>query len=93
MKRLAKRLALFQDGDPRKSGLESIENKFFKQRTVVQFRHAPFLVVVRDINRINSTPPAALLYLLHEIVRIIEMIVWVESVSTKDGICTLTLLH
>ena len=52
-------LALAQDGDPGQARLEAVENEFFEQRPVVEFRHAPFRVVVRDIEGIGAGPPAA----------------------------------
>ena len=52
-------LALAQDGDPGQPRLEAVENEFFEQRPVVEFRHAPFRVVVRDIEGIGAGPPAA----------------------------------
>ena len=50
--------ALAQDGDPRQAGLKTIEDEFFVERAVVEFRHAPFLVVIGDVERIVLGPRA-----------------------------------
>src|ERR1700688_2171863 len=51
-------LALAQDGDPRQSSLESVEDKLLIERAVVEFRNAPFLVVIGDVERILARPGA-----------------------------------
>ena len=48
--------ALAQDGDPRQAGLETVEHEFFVERAVVVFRHAPFLIVIGDVERIVLGP-------------------------------------
>ena len=45
-------LALAQDRDPRQPGLESVEHEFLVECAIVEFRHAPFVVVIGDIERI-----------------------------------------
>ena len=55
----AKMIALFQNGDPRKPGLKSIEHELLKQRPTVIFRHPPFRIVIGHVNRIIPTPRAA----------------------------------
>ena len=52
VKRAAKILALAQDRDPRKPGLESVEHEFLVECAIVEFRHAPFVIVIGDIERI-----------------------------------------
>ena len=52
-------VALAQDGDPRQAGLETVEHEFFVERAVVVFRHAPFLVVIGDVERIVLGPRTA----------------------------------
>ncbi len=52
--------ALAQDGDPRQPGLEAVEHELLEQRAVVPFRHAPFLVVIGDVERVLLRPRAAL---------------------------------
>ena len=51
-------LALAQDGDPRQPGLEAVEHQLLVQRAVVVFRHAPFVVVIGDVERILPRPGA-----------------------------------
>ena len=43
--------ALAQNGDPRQAGLKAVEHELFVERAVVVFRHAPFLVVIGDVER------------------------------------------
>src|SRR5262249_44219637 len=52
-------LALAQDGDPGQPGLEAVENELLVERAVVVFRHAPFLVVIGDVERILLRPGTA----------------------------------
>src|SRR5262245_1433808 len=52
-------LALAQDGDPGQAGLEAVEHELLVERAVVVFRHAPFFVVIGDVERILSRPRAA----------------------------------
>src|SRR5262249_44643305 len=52
-------VALAQDGDPGKTRLESIQHQFFVKRAMVIFRHAPFVVVIRDIDRVFAGPVTA----------------------------------
>src|SRR5262249_39228362 len=51
-------VALAQDGDPGQPGLEAVEDELFEQRAVVVFRHAPFLVVIGDVERVLLGPGA-----------------------------------
>src|SRR5262249_29048465 len=60
VERGAERLALTQDRDPGKSGLETFEHEFLEQHTGVGFRHAPLVVVIGDVKRVRSRPRAAL---------------------------------
>src|SRR5262245_4465913 len=53
-------VALAQDGDPGEAGLKAIEDQLLIERAVVVFRHAPFLVVIGDVERILLGPGAAL---------------------------------
>ena len=53
-------VALAQDGDPRQPGLEAVEHQLLVERAVVVFRHAPFLVVIGDVERVLLRPGAAL---------------------------------
>ena len=53
-------VALAQDGDPGQPGLEAVEHELFVERAVVVFRHAPFLVVIGDVERVLLRPRAAL---------------------------------
>ena len=52
--------ALAQDRDPGEPRLEAVEHELLEQRPVVVFGHAPFLVVIGDIERIGARPGAAL---------------------------------
>src|SRR5581483_4797624 len=47
------------DGDPRQSGLESVEHELLVERAVVVFRHAPLVVVIAHIERIARIGPRA----------------------------------
>ena len=53
-------LALAQDGDPGEPGLEAVEHELLVERAVVVFRHAPFGVVIGDIERVVLRPGAAM---------------------------------
>ena len=53
-------LALPQDGDPRQPRLRAFEDQELEQFAVVVAGHAPFLVVVFDIERVVSAPGAAI---------------------------------
>ena len=53
-------LALAQDRDPGKPGLETVEHQFFIKRAIVVFRHAPLVVVIGDIERILPRPRTAM---------------------------------
>ena len=57
---LPKGLALAQDRDPGQPGLEAVEDELLKKRADVSLRHAPFLVVVGDIERVARRPGAAM---------------------------------
>src|SRR5262249_5677975 len=61
VERAAKILPLAQDGDPRKPGLEAVQDQLLVKRPVVIFRNAPFVVVIRLIERIVPRPGAGLL--------------------------------
>jgi hypothetical protein len=52
-------LPLLQHGDPGESGLRAFEDELFEELTVVAYRHAPFFVVVGDVERVVSAPEAA----------------------------------
>src|SRR5215467_8729620 len=52
-------LALFQDRQPRKAGLEALQDELFKERPVVWLRHTPFLVVVARVNGLGDPDPRA----------------------------------
>src|SRR5665213_3428654 len=52
-------VALAQDGDPRQPGLEAVKHQLLVQRPVIPLRHAPFLVVIGDIERVGAGPGAA----------------------------------
>src|SRR5690348_17821513 len=52
-------VALAQDGDPGEPGLEAVEDQLLIERAVVIFRHAPFGVVIGDVNRILARPGAS----------------------------------
>src|SRR5262249_41456497 len=52
-------LALAQDSDPGQSGLEAVEDELLIERAVVVFGHAPFLVVIGDVERVLLGPGTA----------------------------------
>src|SRR6185437_810726 len=51
-------LPLLQDGDPRKSGLESIQHQLLVERARIVFRHAPLIVVIVAVNLFLDGPAA-----------------------------------
>ena len=57
--------ALLQHGDPGKPGLGAFEDELFEEPAVVPHGHAPFFVVVSDVERVFSAPEAACLRLGH----------------------------
>src|SRR6516162_2251688 len=59
VERAAEVLALAQDRDPRQSGLESVEDQLLIERAVVVFGHAPFGVVIGNIERVLLGPRTA----------------------------------
>src|SRR6516164_9568363 len=59
VKGAAKILALAQNRDPGEAGLETVEHELFIERAIVVFGHAPFLVVIGDIERVVLRPGAA----------------------------------
>src|ERR1700719_2211682 len=67
-------LPLAQDGDPRQPGLETVEHEFFIERAIVVFRHAPFLVVIGDVERIVLGPRTA-----HDAVCMYGRFHWAEA--------------
>jgi hypothetical protein len=58
-------LTLLQDGDPGEAGLRALEDELFEELAVVADRHAPFVVVIGDVERIVSAPEAAWLLAGH----------------------------
>ena len=52
------RLALSQDGQPAQARLKSFQADLFEQAAVVDDGPSPFFVVVLEIQRIGSGPPA-----------------------------------
>ena len=59
VERAAESFALPQDGDPGKSRLKSVEHELLVERAVVALGHAPFLIVIGDIERVGAGPRAA----------------------------------
>jgi hypothetical protein len=55
----AKVLSLAQDGDPRKPGLEPIQNELFVQTARIVFGYTSLLFVVVDVERVGARPAAA----------------------------------
>src|SRR6185369_14891237 len=51
-------VAFAQYGDPGQSGLESVQNKFLIERSIIKFGHAPFVIVVGDVERVELGPRA-----------------------------------
>ena len=52
-------VALPEDRDPGQAGLEALEDQHLEQRALIVQGHAPFLVVVGDVQRIAAGPAAA----------------------------------
>src|SRR5262249_7550342 len=59
VKGAAEVVALAQDRDPGQPGLKAVEHQFLEQRAIIVLRHAPFLVVIGDVQRILLRPGAA----------------------------------
>lgn len=51
---------LFQHGDPGKPRLLPLQTQHFKQFARIGGRHAPFMIVIGQIQRIGGDPAAAL---------------------------------
>lgn len=51
--------ALAQDGEPAQTRLESLEAYLFVQPSIIVYRFAPLVIVVRNIERVITTPPTA----------------------------------
>jgi hypothetical protein len=58
-------VTFLQYGDPGEAGLGSFEDELFEEPAVVPHGHAPFFVVVSDVQRVFSAPEAAYLWLGH----------------------------
>ena len=52
-------LALAQDRDPGEPRLKPVEDQLFVERARIVFRHAPFFVVIGDVERVLAGPGAA----------------------------------
>ncbi len=50
---------LAQDGEPTESCLGALQTKHFEQASILADRNTPFLIVVRDVQRIRGAPSAA----------------------------------
>ena len=50
--------ALAQDGDPGQARLKPVQHQLFPQRTAVAFRHAPFGIMIGNIDRVDAAPGA-----------------------------------
>ena len=59
VERPAEVVALPEDRDPGQTGLKALEDQHLEQRALVAQRHAPFLVVIGDVERIAAGPAAA----------------------------------
>ena len=58
-------VSLPQHGDPGEAGLGAFEDELFEESAVVPHGHAPFFVVIGDVERVFSAPEAACLRLGH----------------------------
>src|SRR5689334_3379607 len=52
-------LAFAQDRNPGQAGLETVEHELFVKRAIIIFGHAPFLIVIGDIERVLLGPRTA----------------------------------
>ena len=59
LENLAEAVAFAQDGDPAQARLKAVQNQLFPECARVTLGHAPFVVVVIDIERLCSAPTAA----------------------------------
>src|SRR5262249_49483220 len=57
-KRSAEIRALAEDRDPRQTGLKSVEEELLEERAVDALRDAPFVVVIREVERVRAGPGA-----------------------------------
>jgi hypothetical protein len=58
LERRSEGLAFAQDGDPGEPRLEAVEDQLLPERPATAFRHAPFGVVVGDVEGIVTAPSA-----------------------------------
>ena len=58
-------VTFLQHGDPGEASLGSFEDELFEEPAVVPHGHAPFFVVIGDVQRIFSAPEATCLRLGH----------------------------
>ena len=58
-------LALTQDRQPREAGLRTFEDELFEVQSIIVHRHAPFFVMVGDVQRVIAAPKATRLGLRH----------------------------
>ena len=58
LERLAKVIALSQDGNPAQPRLEALQDQHLEYLSIVMDRKPPLLIVIFTVERILSTPPA-----------------------------------
>ena len=58
-------VTFLQHGDPGEPSLGAFEDELFEEPAIVTHGHAPFFVVIRDVERVISAPEAAWLRLGH----------------------------
>src|ERR1051325_1968167 len=84
-------VALPEDGDPAQPRLRSLEDEEFEKAPVVVDGNAPFLVVIRDVERVGARPRASvLLVVAHSLfVTTVSCGMIAASRDPQEGIATM----
>lgn len=72
VKDLAVVFALLQNGKPTQARLRAFQDQELEEPPVLMHRHSPFPIVIRDIDRIRTAPPAAFFHHLSRSSYLIE---------------------
>ena len=64
LERPAEVIALAKDGDPAQAGLKTFQADLLEETAIVGDRPSPFLVVIPDVERVLTRPPAPLHFFL-----------------------------
>src|SRR5438874_1165380 len=59
VERIAESIALPKNGDPRKPGLEAVEQQLLEQRAGIIFGNSPFIIVITHVQWVAAAPETA----------------------------------